>query len=135
VDTVYVETAHVRNKQADVPRSGVDRALVLRVREIACRAVRKCWTPIGAALKQRIYSLNLFNQPLFSLFLTEQTESNIDRYAAVFGAPHVHYWQMSLRQHRIRARTGSRPARDSGANMRLFVLRQARWRLDIESKI
>jgi len=35
-------------------------------------------------LKQRIYSVNLFNQPLFGLFLTEQTESNIDRYAAVF---------------------------------------------------
>ena len=24
VDPVYVEAAHVRNKQADVPRSGVD---------------------------------------------------------------------------------------------------------------
>ena len=60
VDAAYVEGAHVGNKQADVPRSGVDRALVLRVREIACRAVRECWTPMSVALKQRIYSVNLF---------------------------------------------------------------------------
>ena len=84
VDAAYVESAHVGNKQADVPRSGVDRALVLRVREIACCAVREYWTPISVALKQRIYSVNLFNQPLFSLFLTEQTESNIDQYSVVF---------------------------------------------------
>ncbi len=42
---------------------------------------------------------------------------------------------MSLRQYRVRARVGRRPARDSGARLQLLVLRQARWRLDIQSTI
>ena len=83
MDSVYVETTDVGNKQSDVPCGGIDRAFVLRVREITCGTVRECRSPICIVLKQRIDSINLFGQSLFGLFLREATEANIDRYAAV----------------------------------------------------
>ena len=49
-------------------------------------------------------------------------------------ANRVDHRQVPLRQHRLRARMGRRPARDSGARLRLLVLRQARRRLDIQSE-
>jgi hypothetical protein len=58
VDSVYVETTEVGNKKSDVPCGGIDRAFVLRVREITCGTVRECRTPIRIVLKQRIDAIN-----------------------------------------------------------------------------
>ena len=50
------------------------------------------------------------------------------------GDLHAYHRQVPLRQYRLRAWLGRRVARDTCSRVRLLVLRQARWRLDLQSK-